>query len=327
MHREMASEKDYDESLDKVAETQKSLKKNIQEMQQLTLRRNEFQRVREFYLTAPEWSSAEGREFSGMMELIKNACDSFADLVDEARVYVLLVKNFGRDIAAFTTEAQEDLAPDEEDELLHDWKKSIDRMKDGNDKIEKVKDNFKKILDKLRTAQEKAAGGAVRGREKADASAKSADMSSKVAKGFAAGGAMVGFATGGVGAPIVAGIGILCSKFAEGMYAADSEKQKEWKETYDFVSRQLDDAFAIIKCITADCKKTLNDLSTDSNRLLDKFEKPLNQKKLERSGYFKKKCLQLKKDSEDLQQTCIEYIKKDDEIRRLTGGMGRLSLQ
>ncbi|CAH1256682.1 Hypp1698 [Branchiostoma lanceolatum] len=271
--------------------------------------------------------------------------NAFGDLVEEARVYVLRVKNFGKDTATFTTEAQENLAPNEEDELLHDWKKSIDRMKEGNDKIEEVKQNFKKVLEKLRPAQDKAAGGAVRGREKADISAKFAETSNMEAGGLAVAAPVAAYVTGGLAAPVLAFGGFLYKTWEAGQHAADSirryfsgplttsddspiqEKHKKWRETYDFVARKLDEAFEIISSSTEDCKKALNELSEDSNRLLDNFEKPLNQKKLERTDYFKRKCIRLREDSEELQQTCIDYIKKDDESRRLTGSMGRLSLQ
>ncbi|XP_078575371.1 uncharacterized protein LOC144861390 [Branchiostoma floridae x Branchiostoma japonicum] len=318
----MTDENEFDEVLDRTAKANGSVGEKIGQMQQLITRGEEFKKVAKYFDTVQEWSTEEGQAFFEMMEHIKHACDSYGEVLGGARRYVICAKSFSKDTVVFITEIQEeDLEPEDIEDIVGDFKDSIDKMRESNKQVNTLKEDFKAVLGKLRDAQAEAAGGKARGKENADTANRYAGYS---AIGGAAGAFGASVMTGGVAAPVLLGLGACGSVWK---FSKDAEKHKEWEKTFNIVLRQLDDVFHILDSISTECTTALDELSHSSNEIMDKTKKMTSRENLKITGYIKRKCVTLKEESAKLERTCIDYIKKDDEIRGLAGAMGRLGIE
>ncbi|KAI8512739.1 hypothetical protein Bbelb_093780 [Branchiostoma belcheri] len=316
-----------------------SLSVTIVRLQQLTGGGRGFRDVLSSYKAMPEWSSEEARNFRHMMGLIRDACTSFGKLEEAARSYVLRIKAFARENMEFVEDVRDGLAPEDVDDLLKDWIKSIDDIKECNGKIEIVKDEFDKVLDQLETAKGHASSGRSSGRRKAE----EAQTDSVVHAVGGTAGTVVGtaatVATAASGGLLAfAAIPIAAATGAFGGWtlgsaiksAADSGKYREWEEAFALVARQLEKAQAFIGNLTAENKKTLTDLAVYSRCLQDKSLGMADKEKIERfknGGRIAKQFERLEEESKTVKTACIEYIKKDNEARGITGTMAQLSLK
>ncbi|XP_035672332.1 uncharacterized protein LOC118413216 [Branchiostoma floridae] len=317
----MDDDDDFTELLDQTENAHDSLRLHIGQMQQVTRRGKEFQKVRQFYLTAPEWSTQEGQKFFEMMEHIKCVCESFGEVVEASRKYVLCTRDFAKDTIVFTTEAQGDLEREDERDLLLEWTDSIERMKESNHKADNLTGRFRNVLKELRAAQTEAAGGKARGRENADTATTRAVVSGggAVTAGVAAGTVAATVGTGGAAIPLLGAGAYICS-WATLKFAVDSVRHKEWQEQFSFVFGQLDKVYAILEGLTDDCTQKLNDLSHNSKELLNKYKRMTTRRgnRFPRTEFFKRKCIRLGEESAKLQTACIEYIDNEGVIRGTT---------
>ncbi|XP_019626193.1 PREDICTED: uncharacterized protein LOC109471345 [Branchiostoma belcheri] len=316
---------------------------NIGQLQRVIGGNKNFKDVLASYRHVPDMSSEEGRKYRNMMELIEDACNSLDKIAEAQRQYVLRTKEFAKDNIDFISDAQGNLEAEDIRELVSDWKDSIDKMTEYNDKIETVSDRFNRVLRDLRTAQGEAASGKERGRKGERDADRGTAACATGAVGSAGVAAAATVATGGLAAPII-GIGAVVSfglgalKFAsdsicrlfKGPETDDSsiqETHKKWKEAFALVSKQLDDAYGYIKSLTEESKKILTDLSTNSQLLAEKSKKMAKQQKIMRSSRWQSQFTRLGEKSNDVKTACIDYIRKDNSVRGITGTTARLSLE